>query len=117
MTLFSLQNQWLPAVNIKNNKTEFDIEVAAPGLTKSDFKVTVDNGILHIAVEKEFNKKESDNNFTRREFSYNSFNRSFTLPDYVDDKNINAEYTDGILRLHLRKTRVENQATRKIAIR
>jgi HSP20 family protein len=114
---FHFRNQWMPAVNIKDNKGEFDIEVAAPGLDKKDFKVTVDNGILCISAEKETKVEEKEDNFTRQEFNYSSFERSFTLPENVDAENIDAKYNDGVLKLRLKKTKVDKPDLKKIAIK
>jgi HSP20 family protein len=114
---FHFRNQWMPAVNIKDNKNEFDIQVAAPGLEKKDFKVTVDNGILCITAEKETKVEEKEDNYTRQEFNYNSFERSFTLPENVDADHIDAKYDDGILKLRLKKTMVDKPNLKKIAIK
>ena len=93
-------NQWLekklkhtlPAVNIKENKNEFKIEFASPGFTKKDFKIDLDEDVLTISAEKEKEKNEESDNFTRKEFSYNSFSRSFTLPKTVNAEKIDAKY-------------------------
>ena len=104
-------NQWLekklkhtlPAVNIKENKNEFKIEFASPGFTKKDFKIDLDEDVLTISAEKEKEKNEESDNFTRKEFSYNSFSRSFTLPKTVNAEKIDAKYNDGILKLSIPK--------------
>jgi HSP20 family protein len=99
----------LPAVNVKENNDEFSIEVAAPGMKRDDFKVELDNNVLTISSQQENNREEKDpeGNYTRREFSYQSFQRSFTLPqDKVEGENIAARYTDGIL--HITVPRKEN---------
>ncbi len=93
----------LPAVNIKENKKEFSIEFAAPGFTKKDFKIDLDQDVLTISAEKEHEEQEENDNFTRKEFSYNSFSRSFTLPNTVSGEKINANYNDGILKLSVPK--------------
>ena len=77
--------------------------MAAPGLERKDFKVEVENGILFIRSEKKEEKKEETKNFTRREFSYNSFSRSFTLPENCITDNIMAHYENGILFITLPK--------------
>ena len=77
------RGQSVPAVNVKETDNAYEIEVAAPGLTKKDFNITVDNRMLTIASEKEETKEETEKNYTRREFSYTSFSRSFTLPENV----------------------------------
>ncbi|WP_395044792.1 Hsp20/alpha crystallin family protein [Flavobacterium sp.] len=104
-------NQWLekklkhtlPAVNIKENKNEFNIEFASPGFTKKDFKIDLNENVLTISAEKEIEKNEENDNFTRKEFSYNSFSRSFTLPQTVNAEKIDAKYNDGILKLSIPK--------------
>jgi HSP20 family protein len=92
-----------PALNIKETDDNFEIELAAPGFGKKDFDVTIDDGCLNIKAEKETSKEETDDNFTRREFSYNSFERSLQLPDSVKDEDIKATYNDGILSFKLTK--------------
>src|SRR5688572_525872 len=91
--------QSLPAVNIKENNNEFNIEFAAPGFNKSDFKIKVEENVLNISAEKEGQKSEEKDHFTRKEFSYNSFSRSFTLPQTVNAEKIDAKYNNGILQL------------------
>lgn len=93
----------LPAVNIKESEKNFDIEVAAPGYNKQDFKVDIDNGLLTISAENKNETEESKENFTRKEFSYSSFTRSFTLPENVKQEDIKAKYDNGLLRLTLQK--------------
>jgi HSP20 family protein len=95
----------LPAVNIKQTETDFSLELAIPGLTKDDVKIAVDKDILTISSEKEskVEEKEEDGTYTRREFSYHSFERSFTLPESVDTDKINAKFENGVLFLHLPK--------------
>jgi HSP20 family protein len=95
--------QSFPAVNIKETNKDFALEFAAPGFKKEDFKVNVDNNILTINAEKEEEKNEENKRFTRKEFSYNSFSRSFTLPENVNSEKIDAKYTDGILKLSVPK--------------
>ncbi len=100
-----------PAVNVKETNDDFMIEVAAPGLDKKDFKVDVDNNMLTISSEKEFkNEEKEDGRYMRREFSYTSFSRSFSLPDAVDGEKINAKHKDGILMITIPK---KDEAKRK----
>lgn len=89
----------MPAVNVKDNKTDYEIELAAPGFKKEEFKVNVENGILSITGESKGEKEEKDSNYTRKEFQYNSFTRSFSLPENADPEAINAKYEDGLLKL------------------
>lgn len=101
---FSGTNTTLPAVNIKENEDSFVIEVAAPGLTKNDFKVNLDQNRLTISSERSEEKNETEEKYSRREFSYQSFQRSFTLPESaVDGDKIAARYNDGILQVTLPK--------------
>ena len=102
---FAGTNSTMPAVNVKENDNEYSIEVAAPGLSKKDFKVNYENGRLTISSEKKDEREEKDGDrITRREFSYRSFQRSFTVPEeVVDAEKIDAKYTDGILYLTLPK--------------
>jgi HSP20 family protein len=104
-------NQWLekklkhtlPAVNIKENKNEFKIEFASPGFTKKDFKIDLDQDVLTVSAEKDKEVIEEKEDYTRKEFSYNSFSRSFTLPKTVNAEKIDAKYNDGILKLSIPK--------------
>jgi HSP20 family protein len=104
MSNFSGPNSTLPAVNVRENADDYVIEVAAPGMNKNDFKINFQNNVLTISAEKKEEKNDSDNNYTRREFSYQSFQRSFTVPhNDVDSEKISAGYADGILNVKLPK--------------
>lgn len=96
-------NKTIPEVNVKESADNFKIEVAAPGLTKNDFKLEVNNNVLTISSEKEANKEEENEKFIRREFSYSSFQRSFSLPDSVNQDKIKANHKDGILIVEIPK--------------
>jgi HSP20 family protein len=96
-------NNSLPAVNIKEDGKQFDIEFAAPGFSKGDFKIDVEQNVLTVSAEKKEEKNEENKRFTRKEFSYNSFTRSFTLPQSVNADKIDAKYTDGLLHLQIPK--------------
>jgi HSP20 family protein len=101
---FSNTNTTLPAVNVRENENEYIIEVAAPGMKKSDFKVNADNNQLNISSELKEEKESKDGKFSRREFCYQSFHRSFQSPvDLVNGDKISAKYNDGILCIHLQK--------------
>lgn len=112
-----VKGEFLPAVNIKDNKTTYEIDVAAPGMEKDDFKVTIENGMLCIAAERKEEKQEKDTNWTRREFAYNAFRRSFMLPENVDETNIEAKYEKGILHLIMKKTKEITPEIKQIAIK
>ena len=92
-----------PAVNIRETDNSFVLEVAAPGFTKEDFNVNVENDLLTISANKETKKEEDEKGYTRREFSYSSFSRSFTLPDSVNAESIKGSYSNGILSVELPK--------------
>jgi HSP20 family protein len=93
----------VPAVNIAENDDTFKIEFAAPGLTKTDFKINLNNDVLTVSSEKEINNEESKTNYTRKEFNFSSFERTFTLPDSANGDKIKAEYKDGILSIEIPK--------------
>ncbi len=106
MSNFAGSDMTLPAVNVHEDDNEYTIEVAAPGLKKDDFKVDYQNGKLTISSEKQDEKKEEDEgNVTRREFNYQSFQRTFNVPEnMVKDEDIAAKYEDGILKVSLPKS-------------
>ncbi len=98
------QNRTAPAINVRENEDEYNIEVAAPGLKKDNFKVEINNSILSISYEDESKKEVEEQNYTRKEFTYNNFCRSFSIPrTEVDDSKIDASYKDGILTVRLQK--------------
>jgi HSP20 family protein len=101
---FSLTNTTIPSVNIKETENEFEVEMAAPGMTKDDFKLELNNNVLTISSEKQSESNSDEGkNITRREFSYQSFSRSFTLPVIVETDKISAKYENGILRVNIPK--------------
>lgn len=95
--------QEMPTVNVVEKEKEFEIQVAAPGLTKKDFNITVENDVLTVAVEKEEEKEEKETNFTRREYNYTNFMRSFNLPENIKAEKMDARYENGVLTLLLPK--------------
>jgi HSP20 family protein len=108
-----LKKQSMPAVNVKETEKNFEIEVAAPGLNKKDFKITVDNGVLTISSEKEEEKEQKEKDYTRKEFSYSSFSRSFTLPENVNEEDVKANYEDGVLKLNVAKKSIAQSKAKK----
>ena len=98
-----LKKQSVPAVNVKESDKGFEIEMAAPGLSKKDFNIKVEDRILTVSSEKKEEKEEKEKDYMRKEFSYSSFSRSFALPETVDSEEVKAQYTDGVLRLTLMK--------------
>ena len=110
----------LPSVNVKETDKKIEIELAAPGLKKQDFKVEVDNNMLSISSEKEQEKEETrkKDNYYRKEFNYQSFHRSFSLPDYADENKISANYKDGILHVEIdKKEGVQQRIAKTISIK
>ncbi|KYG82471.1 Hsp20/alpha crystallin family protein [Roseivirga echinicomitans] len=93
----------VPAANVKESENEFTIDLAVPGMTKEDFHINIENGTLCISSEKEEESEEKKDNYTRKEFSYNSFSRSFKLPTSVSDDKIKAKYENGVLIVSLPK--------------
>lgn len=97
-----------PSVNVSETDTEFRLEVAAPGLTKEDFKINVEDKVLTISAEKKVeNETKEGEKYIRREFGYTNFKRTFTLPETIDVTNIKATYDHGVLHLVLPKVEVK----------
>jgi HSP20 family protein len=119
---FKPWNEWLgndamfnrmlttPAVNVVENKEDYSISMAAPGLKKEDFKIDIEGNMLSISSEKEDTKEEKDSRHTRREYNYSSFSRSFTIPEDIMKDKIDAAYTDGILKITLPKSEASKKA-------
>ncbi|WP_294237089.1 Hsp20/alpha crystallin family protein [uncultured Chryseobacterium sp.] len=118
-TNFSSTLTTVPSVNIKENDNHFEVEVAAPGMQKDDFRITLDGNLLTISSSKKNETEESKDYYTRREFSYQSFQRSFELAkDVVDEEHIEAKYENGVLKLIIPKTeKAKKQAPRLIEIK
>lgn len=107
-----------PSVNVIETEDDFRIEVAAPGLTKEDFDVNIDKKVLTVSAETKQTETEGTEKYTRREFSYSSFKRSFNLPDAVNEENIAAEYENGVLILSLpKREEAKPQPARQIEIK
>lgn len=120
---FKPWNQWfddrwvsinqLPAVNIKETDTDYEIKMAAPGLEKSDFKIDVNGSMITISAEKDEKKEEKEEDYTRKEYNYTSFSRSFSLPENIDTSKIDASYVHGELKLLLPKKEEAKKASHK----
>lgn len=107
----------LPAVNISENSEEFIIEVAAPGLEKKDFNVDLHNNLLTISSQKEISNEQNNEKVMRREFSYTSFKRSFSLPESTNGEKIKATYKDGILIINVpKREEAKEKPARQISI-
>ena len=103
----------IPAVNIVENKNNFEISLAAPGMKKEDFSIDVEGNLLTISAQTEEKKEENDQKYTRREFSYTSFSRAFTMPEGVEKDKIDATYENGLLKVTLPKTDAAKKAAAK----
>jgi len=109
----------VPAVNIREDDEQYALEVAAPGMRKEDFKVMLEDGVLTVSTEHkhEHETKDGQGNYTKREFSYHSFSRSFRLPDSCEQERIQARYLDGVLHLEIpKKEEAKRKAPRQIQI-
>ncbi len=112
---FFEEDSLMPAMNVKEHKDDFEIEFAAPGFTKKDFEVTIDDDVLNVCGEKSHEEEEKEEDFTRKEFSYSSFKRSFKLPATVNlDTKVKATYKNGILKLNLLKKEEAKQIPKKV---
>lgn len=97
-----------PAINVKDQPKHFIIEVVAPGFSKDDFDITIENGMLNLYAEKEHQSEKEKEGYVKKEFSYNRFTRSLRLPDNVnEEKEVKAIYKNGILQLTLQKMELE----------
>jgi HSP20 family protein len=109
----------VPAVNVTENKDNYMVSLAAPGLKKEDFRIDVEGNMLSISSEREENKEEKEEKYTRKEYNYSCFSRSFTLPEEVNREKIDALYQDGVLKLVLPKKDEAKKATstKQIAVK
>ncbi len=103
----------MPAVNIRESDRSYELELAAPGYNKTDFNIEIDNGLLTVSAERKEEKEQKEDNYTRREFGYSSFSRSFNLPTNTNEEDINARYEEGILKLSIAKKGEEQGRSRK----
>jgi HSP20 family protein len=115
---YSSTDTTLPSVNIKESGEDFEVEVAAPGFTKKDFRIELNHDQLTVSSEKEIeNEAKEGQQFSLREFSYQSFSRTFTLPNTADSEKIGAKYENGILRIIIpKKEEAKPRPARQIAI-
>lgn len=112
------EDTFMPAMNVKEHKKDYEIEFAAPGFTKKDFEVTIDGDMLNVCGEKSMENVSTEEDYTRKEFSYDSFKRSLKLPTNVNaDKKVKATYNDGILKLNLlKKEELKTTPKKKIEV-
>lgn len=102
----------VPAINVSEDEKEYKIEIAAPGTTREDFNLSVNNGLLSIKMEKKSDNKEENKDskkYIRREFNYYKFEQRFSLPEDIDENNIEAQMTNGILCINLPKHNIETE--------
>ncbi len=112
---FFVRDRNLPAMNVKENKIDFEIELAVPGFSKKEIEVTMEDDILHICAHQSKEETEEDENYTRREFNYSSFDRKLQLPTGVDqNEKVKATYTNGILTLNLKKKEEAKEPPKRI---
>lgn len=111
---FFTSERKLPAMNVKEHDDDFEIEFAIPGFSKEDFEVSMENDLLYVSAEKSLEDIEDEDDYTRKEFNYSSFQRTLQLPKSVDmSKDIKANYKNGILKIQLFKNKEATQAQRK----
>ncbi len=118
----TLENQMgrlvVPAVNIIEDEKGVEIDVAAPGLKKDDFEIKVEDNILTISAHKEQEKLEEGANYIKKEFGYETFQRSFTLPENMfDTDKIEAKYEDGILKIYIPKVEEQQKKVKKVKVK
>ncbi len=97
------EGEALPAINIRETESSYELELAAPGYKKEDFKVNIENGLLSIKAEIKEEREETSEQYSRKEFSYRSFERAFALPDSVNEDAIQGKYDNGVLCISLPK--------------
>jgi len=107
----------VPAANISETADHYHIELAAPGLKKEDFKLNLERNILNISVGQQSENTAEHKNYSKREYSYSSFVRAFTLPDSANSEGIDATYTDGVLKIDIAKKEEAKAVRRQIEIK
>ena len=116
--LMGLNSKWnnMPAANIIEEDNDYELELAAPGYDKKDFKIDLENNVLTISSQKEEKHEEKNKDYNRREFAAYSFSRSFTLPETIEREKIKANYENGILHIVLPKIEEEKKEKKEIEI-
>ena len=107
----------VPAANISESEDHFHVELAAPGLKKEDFKINLERNVLNISVERQNEQNDTQKNYSKREYSYSSWVRSFTLPESANADQIDAAYTDGVLKIDISKREEAKAVRRQIEIK
>lgn len=112
---FFTEDGLMPAMNIKEHETDFEIEFAAPGFSREDFEVSIEDNVLFVKGEKKLEREENEKDFMRREFNYSAFNRSIKLPTTANlEEEIKATYKKGILNLRINKLEASKTAPKKL---
>jgi HSP20 family protein len=111
------RNRNLPSVNVEETDKGYKIDVAAPGLSKKDFNINLDQNVLTISAKQESKNEKKEENFVCREFNYNSFERSFSLPEDVDASKITAGYNNGILTIEVPHSEARSKVQKTIKIK
>jgi HSP20 family protein len=107
----------VPAVNVSESADHFHIELAAPGLKKEDFKISINQNVLYIAVEQQTEASDNGRKYNKKEFSYSSFVRSFVLPQAADQNRVEAAYEDGVLKVDIAKKEEAKSVSRQILLK
>lgn len=107
---------YVPAVNVWQENGKYNLELSAPGFQKEDFKIELHNGVLTVSAEYKTEKENTDKNFSRKEFSYGSFQRTFSLPESINEEAVEAKYENGILTISLASVEETKKAIREIKI-
>ncbi len=110
------EGNFKPAANIIEQEKGFEVELAVPGFEKGDFNIEINSGVLSVSGSKSQAETREENKFTLREYTARQFTRSFTLPENIDEGQIEASYKDGILKMHLPKRNEAPVSTKKIQI-
>lgn len=104
----------MPAVNIKESETDFTLSFYAPGLTKEDFNIEIDQKTLIVSSEKQFENEDTNDKYSLKEYNFSSFKRSFNLPDFVDFDAIGAQYDNGVLNISVPKRQEALQKSKRL---
>jgi HSP20 family protein len=107
----------VPAANVSESADHYHVELAAPGLKKDDFKINLDRNVLSVSVEQTIEESNNQKSYSKREYSYKSFVRSFTLPESADESKIDAAYIDGVLKIDIAKREEAKNIRRQIEIK
>jgi HSP20 family protein len=107
----------VPAANISESENHYHVDLAAPGLKKEDFKISLDRNVLNVSVEQQSENNDVQKNYSKREYSYSSFVRSFTLPDSANAESIEAAYENGVLKIDIAKREEAKNVRRQIEIK